>query len=236
MNRVAQSVVVLCMVVTPVHAQQVGSVDLSRRNESPESTRKQENTALPKGCEKLLPGMIGDGAALPPNHEPREIVVEMVKLSNENPVTGSEVQGNVQLRNSGQYAITIPWSTDPNIIEKGQNSNRLQWEEGHFDIELKRSYELLVNLSQSLYGSRFSAGSELTIQPGEWVTAFIKFKLTSNYATSGKSVRKGKRDLYVEWEQSRNSKGIRNCAVTTGWFHYRNYYRQQNPTITINVN
>jgi hypothetical protein len=233
MKCVAQFAACFCILASSAQAQQIASVDLTHSKVPTKSAGMQ---ALPKGCEKLLPGGIGDGFVAPPNHEPREIVVEMVKLSNETPVVGSEVQGEVQLQNIGKYPIKIPWSTDPNIIEKGQNPNRLQWEEGSFSIELKHGYELLVSLSQSLFGSRFSAGSELTIQPGEWVTAFVKFKLAPQYGPPGHSVRKGKRDLFVEWEQAGESKSIRNCAVSTGWFHYRNYYRQQNPTVTINVN
>jgi hypothetical protein len=233
MKCVAQFAACFCILATSAQAQQIASVDLTLPKVPTKSAGTQ---ALPKGCERLLPGNIGDGAAVPPNHEPREIVVEMVKLSNENPVSGSEVQGEVQLRNSGKYPIKIPWSTDPNIIEKGQNPNRLQWEEGNFSIELKHGYELLASLSQSLFGSRFSAGSELTIQPGEWVTAFVKFTIAPQYGLPGHSMTKGKRDLFVEWEQAGELKDVRNCAVSTGWFHYRNYYRQQNPIVTINVN
>ncbi len=233
MKCAAQLAACFLILATSAQAQQIASVDLTHPKVPTKSAGTQ---ALTKGCEKLLPGNIGDGFVAPPNHEPREIVVEMVKLSNENPTIGSELQGEVQLRNSGKYPIKIPWSTDPDIIEKGQNPNRLQWEEGAFSIELKHGYELLVSLSQSLFGSRFSAGSELTIQPGEWVTVFVKFKLAPQYGLPGQSVRNGRRDLFVEWEQAGKSKSIRNCAVSTGWFHYRNYYRQQNPTVAINVN
>ena len=234
MKWVAQFATCFCILAaTSAQAQQIASVDLTHAKVPTKSAGTQ---ALPKGCERLLPGDIADGAAVPPNHEPREIVVEMVKLSSENPVVGSEVRGEVQLQNIGKYPIKIPWSTDPNIIEKGQNPNRLQWEEGNFSIELKHGYELLASLSQSLFGSRFSAGSELTIQPGEWVTAFVKFKLAPQYGSPGHSVRKGKRDLFVEWEQVGREQALKDCAVSHGSFYYRNYYRQQNPTVTINVN
>lgn len=234
MNRVAQSVVYLSILATSTRAQQIASVDLSHPKATSESAQKQTKTALPKGCEKLLPGLLFDGVVMPPNHERREIVVQIVKLNNENPILGSEVQGEVHLRNSGKYSIKIPWSTNPNIIEKGQNPNSLSWEEGGFNIVLKRNGEL-ENQNQSLYGSRFSPGSELTIQPGEWVTATLKFKLALQYELPGRSIRRGERELLVEWEQGGGSKGIRNCTVASGWFQYRDYYRQQNPTATINV-
>jgi hypothetical protein len=223
------------MLVAPTQAQQIATVDLTHTKGTAQSGRKLEKTELPKGCENLVPGMIGDGGVVPPNQEPREIGVEIVKLSNENPVLGSDLQAEIQLRNIGKYPIKIPWSTDPNMIGKGQEPNHLKWEEGSFRIELKHSYELLVNLSQTLFGTPFSAGSELTVQPGAWVTAVIKFKLAPQFALPEQSVRKGKRDLLVRWEQATESKDLKNCAVTTGWFDYRNYYKQQNPAIKINI-
>jgi hypothetical protein len=223
------------MLVSSAQAQQIASVDLSHLQKQAAPGRKQEKTVIPKGCEKLIPGAMADGIVSPRDDEPREIEVEMVKLSNENPVIGSEVQGEVQFRNSGKYPKQIPWSTEPKRIEKGQNPNHLSWEEANFKIVLKGS-ELLENLSQPLLGARISAGSELTIQPGEWVTVTVKFKLAPQYPIPGRSIRKGKRELLVRWDQAARSWGIKNCAVTTGWFDYRNYYRQKNPTVTINVN
>ena len=118
MNRVVQSVACLFILVTSAQTQQIASADLSHPKAPAESAEKQFKTELPKGCEKLSPGAIFDGAVLPPNHEPREIVVQMVKLSNENPVLGSELQGEVELRNSGKYSINIPWSAGSNSMER----------------------------------------------------------------------------------------------------------------------
>jgi len=234
MNRVAQSVAYLCILTTSTKAQQIASVDLSHPKAPTESAHKQRETALPKGCEKLLPGSLYDGVVMPPNHERREIVVEIVKLDNESPILGSEVQGEVQLRNSGRYPIKIPWSTEPNIVQKDQKPNSFSWEAGGFNIVLKPGGQL-ENLSQSLFDSQFSSGSELTIQPGEWVTAVLKFKLALQYEISGRSIRKGKQELLVEWEQGAGSKGVKNCKASSAWFQYRDYYQQQNPTVTINV-
>src|ERR1700675_2688530 len=111
MKCVAQFAACFCILATSAQGQQIASVDLTHPTVPTKSAGTQ---ALPKGCEKLLPGY-ADGFVAPPNREAREIVVEMVKLSNENPVIGSEVQGEVQLRNTGKYPIKIPWSTDPNI-------------------------------------------------------------------------------------------------------------------------
>jgi hypothetical protein len=231
MKCLAQFAACFYMLTTSAQEQQIASVDLTHPTVPTKPTVTQE---LPKGCEKLLPGSLFDGAVMPPNHERREIVVAVVKLNNENPILGSEVQGEVQLRNSGEYSIKIPWSTDPNITKKGENPNSLSWEVGGFNIVLKPGGEL-ENISQSLFGSRFSPGSELTMRPGEWVAALLKFKLALQYELAGRPVRTGKRELFAEWVQGAGSKGIKNCAVASGWFQYRDYYRQQNPTVTINV-
>ncbi len=67
---------------------------------------------------QIIQSPIFDGVVMPPDHEPRESVVEMVNVNSENPKLGSEVRGEVQLRNSGKYSIKIPWSADSNTIER----------------------------------------------------------------------------------------------------------------------
>jgi hypothetical protein len=235
MKKVIQLILFLYVLVNSAHAQQIASVDLTHPREPAESAWKHKKTALPKGCEKLLPGMLGDGFVLPSDRGPRDIVLEIVKLSNENPVLGSEIQGEIRLRNSGKYPITIPWSTAPQIIEQDQNPNSIRWEEGRFNVRLRHGNGL-ENLGQPLFGSRFSPGSELTIRPGEWITAIVEFKLSPQYALPGQSIKKGKVELFVEWEQGAGSKDIKNCTVASSWFQYRDYYRQYNPSVTININ
>src|ERR1700730_13293470 len=212
MSRATKSVVFLCMLVSSAQAQQIASVDLSHFKEPAPSARNQKKNALPKGCKQWLPGGMGDGIVSPPDDEPREIDVGMVELSNENPVIGSEVRGKAQLRNSGKYPIHIPWTLDPKKIEKGQDPNYLSWDEGNFQIVMKGSGSL-ESLSQPLLSSRISPGSELTIQPGEWVTAIVKFKLTPQFVIPSRSIRKGKGELLVHWEQGTRTRGIKNCAV-----------------------
>jgi len=228
------------MAVTSAQAQQIASVDLSRALEPSEYTQKL--TAVPEGCAQLLGGTIADGFVLSPTEGPRDIDVTIVKLSNENPALESEVKGEVQLKNSGEYPIQIPWSLDPNTINKGQDSGHLEWEEASVNVALT-PHDSLEVLNSPLFGSRFSEGSDLTIQPGEWVTLIIKFRVALKFrvppqsTTPGQSLPKGKAKagLLVQWEQARRTRDIRNCAVTTGWFSYQGYYRQQNPTATIRI-
>jgi hypothetical protein len=234
MNCAAQLAVCFCMLATSALGQQIASVDLTHPTEPPKSTGKQNKTVLPKGCEKLLPGVIGDGFVGPPDSEPREIVVEMIKASNQSPAIGSEVQGRVQLRNNGKYPIEIPWSTDPTVAVKGQDPYHLNWEDGNFRVVWQDDF-LLKNLTQSLYGSRFAAGSMLMIQPGEWVTAEVKLKLEPEYPIPGRLIKAGEGRLRVEWEQTAGTRDVKNCAVASGFFKYGSYYHQQNPAITIKL-
>lgn len=235
MNRATQFVVCFCVLATSAQGQQIASVDLTHPTVPTKSAVDQTKTVMPKRCEKVSPHAIGDGLVAPSDHEPREITVEIVKVSNQNLVIGSEVQGEVQLRNSGKYPIQIPWSTDPTIVEKGQNPYHLTWEVGSFSVVWQDDF-LLKGLTQSLYGSKFAVGSMLTIQPGEWVTAEVKFTLEPEYPIPGRLIKDGEGQLQAKWEQTERSRDIRdikNCSYGLTFFRYGSYYHQQNPPITI---
>ncbi len=233
MNTATKCVVCLCISVASAQAQQIASVDLSRAGVQ-SSEYSQKLAAVPEGCQQLLGGSVADGVVAPPTEGPREIDVSIVKLSNENPVLGSEVEGEVQLKNTGEHPIQIPWSLDPNTIDKGQDSGRLEWNEGSINMSLAPG-ESLESLSWPLFGSRSSEGSELSIQPGEWVTLIVKFKVALRFPIPGRSLPKGKGELVAQWEQADRTKAVKNCAVTTGWFTFNGYYRQRNPPATINI-
>jgi hypothetical protein len=232
MNRAVTYLVVFYVAVASAQAQQIASVDVSRTGKPSEYLQKL--TAVPDGCKELSGGTVADGFVLPPTEGPRNIEVSVTKLSSDNPVLGSEVEGDVQLRNSGEYPIQIPWSLDPNTIDKGQDFGHLEWNEGSINVTLMDG-EPLEGLSLPLFGSSFSEGSELTIQPGEWVTLIIKFRVAPRFPIPGRSLPKGEEALLVEWEQADRTRVVRNCALTTGWYSYRSYYRQRNPTVTIDI-
>lgn len=219
------------MLANPAYGQNVASIDLTHPAVSTNSAKQP----LPKGCEKLLPGIMADGYVAPPDSEPREIVVEIVNVRQQNLVVGSAAQGEVQLRNTGKYPIQIPWSTDRTLIEKNQDPNHLTWEEGAFNFVL-RGTGPLKQVEQSLYGSTLVVGSRVTIRPGEWVTAEVTFKLELEYPFLGQVIKQGEGQLRVEWEQGQYSRDIKECRVGSGYYRYANYYRQQNPAITIRLN
>jgi hypothetical protein len=241
MNRPAQLAVCFCMLATSAKGQQVASVDLTRASVPTTPPGKQ---AQPNGCEGLLPRVIGDGFVEPPDQEARKIVVEMVEVSNQAPSIGGVVQGEARVRNSGTHAIQIPWSADPSVRGKGQNARNsktgtaaVAWEEGSFNVYLQGS-GLLKNLSQPLFSSKSAPESQVTIAPGEWVTAKIAFKLELEYPMPERSIKDGDGRLTVEWEQTAISGTIysNGCLVGSGFYRYSHYYEQQNPAIPIKLN
>jgi hypothetical protein len=212
-------------------AQHVASIDLSRLSAP---TKSAGELPLPKGCEKLLPGPLGDGAVIPPKNESREIVVELINQSHDL-VIGNVAQAEAQLRNTGKYPIWIPWSTDKTIVMSGQNPTQISWEEGNFNFVLQ-SHDKLKRVTQSLYGSKVVAGSEIMIRPGEWVTAKVPFELTLEYPLPGQLIKRGEGRLHVEWEQNSYTRSIKDCKLQTGFFEYgRLFYHEQNPQVMIRL-
>ena len=239
MNKVTRCAALLCMTLTSAQAQQIASLDLSRTPKS--NAHIDKLSAVPKGCELLLGSSVADGVALLPTPGRPDIEVRIVKVSDENPVLGAEVQADVQVRNVGQYAIQVPWSLDPDTMTNGQDASNLEWEEAGINLYWA-PHDLLRNLSAFLFGSRFSEGTELTIHPGEWVTLTVKFRAALAFnppplpnpeiSPPRRLVSTG---LFAQWDHARRTRVIRDCVETIGWFSYEGSYRQQNPTTPFHI-
>jgi hypothetical protein len=222
------------ILVVPAEGQQVGSVDLTHPPVADNFKERQEKRILPNGCQKPSRGF-ADGGYPIGKTPPHEITVEVASMSNMEIAPGDVMQAEVRLRNNGTDPIKIPWSTDPNTADRNQNPNHLSWETGSFNILLDR--DELKSVSQSLYGSKFSKGSILTIRPSEWITATVKFRLELEYPFPEQVFRTGKRQLRVEWEQSSQTEAfIRDkCELWSRYFTYGNFYQQQKPAIAITI-
>jgi hypothetical protein len=122
-------------------------------------------------------------------------------------------------------------------LVKGQNPDTLSWDEGTFEFMLKDqqgSKVRLKSLTEALYGSKFSAGSELTVKPGESVTASVKFALVDQFPIPPLQLKEGEWQLSASWVQSGRTRSVsRDCSVANGYFHHDRFYQQQNPGITI---
>lgn len=228
--------VLVCVV--PAGAQQIGSVDLSRPADSKAVDDHYKKLAQENGCKELPFGRISDGTVKSPDSQPQNIELEILKLSDTKTRVGQELTAEVRLTNKSDRAILIPWSTDISVTANGGDPKTAKWETGSFKVLLKnaRSHEIRLNsLSQQLYGSRYSPGSMLSIQPGEWITATIKFELLVSTDAQWERLRGGDSQLAVEWKQIARTREIHNCTMWTGYFPYRNYYRQQKLPMKIEV-
>jgi hypothetical protein len=219
--------------------QQLGVVNLPL----PESTQPvaQEKVArLPPGCTQPT-GVMANGAVKPPDNQRRTISLEIVKLSNRTLEVGGESRAEVRLKNVGDTPIDIPWSTDSGVMKEAPNPDVLQWEQANLGIVLldkKNKTIALKTADWPLYGSRFVGGSQLTIKPGEWVTAFIEFKVEDLYhIVSFTEFPVGEARLSVEWEQASRAWGREKCGWSRAWFDYGgDYYKQERPTIAVQIN
>jgi hypothetical protein len=230
-------------------AQEIGAVDLrpvtspakipAAGKEKKDVTAKKETDQqndLPRGCQKLLPGMIADGIVNTEDHQLRPILVEVVKLSDKEPAEGSELEAEVRLRNTGTQNIQIPWSVDPNVTKTGQGPTGYEWEGGYFEVLFRMRNPhgvMLKSLSRDLYGTKFHEGSLLTLQPGEWVTAKIRFKLVPEYLYI--DFKGQESELFARWEQVRRTMSIADCRESNAYFRYEHYYEQENHGMTIHV-
>ena len=216
-------------------AQQVAKADLTVPPKI-DASQSPEKTALPDGCKQVLPGVMADGVVVEKGDQQREIVVEILNVSNEAPRVGSELEAEVRLRNAGKQSIQLPWSTDPTVIGNTHVVGNLVWEQGSFEVLLRGQQEndvLLKSLTYALYGSSSSPGSLLTIEAGEWVTASIKFRIEAEYKVGHGPWRAGKRQLLVRWTQARRSRSFANCTTATAYFRY--HYHQDDVPLNIDV-
>jgi hypothetical protein len=238
MGRVPQCVISFFLLLGTARAQQIGSVDLSKPVQPSKSSEDLAQTKKRNGCSSLTPGIIADGV-MGYGQQPREIAVKMVSVNDENPMEGSILQGEVELRNVGTEAIQIPWSTDSGVIQNGQDPNHLSWEDATFEILIKSHREdvlLLKSLTTKLYGSKFTVGSMLTIRPGQWVTATVRFKLEAMYLPVPGEFKDGPLHLFAEWKQEGRGWSVKNCMVNNSYFRYDDLYSQQKSSVMIATN
>ena len=121
----------------------------------------------------------------------------------------------------------------------GQDPDNRFWEFGEFRMSLrdKRNpnyYDRLVTTSQPLYASKFVADSNLTLKPGEWITAQISFRIEVQNPEF-KEVNVGTADLAMEWFQTVRTRSVRDCGVTLGYFPYDDLFDSLNRKVVARV-
>lgn len=139
---------------------------------------------MPADCSNSLPEVFADGFIPSPHNRPYKIEVKPISVNNEESAVTGILGVKFELRNIGADAIQIPWSTNPDVIKKGQDPKHLGWNEAHFYVSLKglnTAKSVVRDLSKSLFGSKYSTGTQLTIHPGEWIAVITHFQLTPHY-------------------------------------------------------
>jgi hypothetical protein len=232
----------LVMAVTVVvHAQQVASKDLLRPPVALAATTRaqvDEKPESPKGCSKMSGG-IADGVTLGEDKKPRKISIDLVKISSTKFAIGSEIVAIAKLQNVGEKPVQIPWSTDFRTTMDGQDPDNRFWEFGQFQMSLRHTrnpnyYDRLVTTSQPLYGSKFVADSNLTLKPGEWITAQISFRIqVQNPKFEELNVRQA--DLAMEWFQTVRTRSVKDCGVTLGYYPYDDPFDSLNRKVVARV-
>lgn len=209
-------------------AQQVATKDLRQPSRSSsQSTQGLEKPQNPTGCEKVGVGF-ADGVSEP--ETPRQIKLALVKISSPKLILGAETTATVKLQNAGSSPIRIPWSTDFDTTRKGQNPESRSWEFGEFQFAIRNKadrYVELLNTSLPLYGSQLVPGSLLTINPGEWITAQVSFRVGLAPQASG-AIDEGPAELTADWFQTARTRVVEGCGVTQGFFPYDGFYTHEN--------
>lgn len=218
-------------------SQQIGVVHIPL-SESTQPTAEQNAAQLPPGCTQQTGGF-GDGAVFPPHHQKRTISLEIVKLTNQPLEVGSLDRAEVRLKNVGDHTISIPWSTDSSVIQKAPSPDLLQWEQASLGIVLLDNKNRTIALKTAmwpLFGSKFDSGSQLTLKPGEWIAAFLQFKVEDLYhIVTVPEFPLGKARLFLEWRQASRTWRRETCGWNRVWLDYGRggYYRQEHPTISV---
>jgi hypothetical protein len=219
--------------------QQVGIVDLTQPI-GVLGVAEQSGNQLAPGCTQEKRGIMAHGVRRLDDDQPRTMLLQIIKLSSDTLEVGGDGRAEVRLTNTSEKPISIPWSTDSSVIQKTPNPDHLEWEQGNFQVVLSDKQNHAIGLKStdwSLYGSKFVRGSLLTIKPGEWVTAFLNFKGENRFHNGSffAEFPVGEAKLFLEWEQEFRIWERKNCNWNTWSFDYKDYYKQERPTATVQV-
>jgi hypothetical protein len=228
----------LTLAVCAVAEQDRRSVDLAHPTPISNPPELIQKKIPPTGCATISDGGSADGMIQAEDGEPRDIVVEIVKLKNSEAASGSELEAQVRLQNSSKHPIRIPWSTDPAIIDNPHDEEHLEWETATFQFSLTNEDEeevALKSLTGWLYGSKRKEGSELTLQPRDSMTATVRIKLEDRAPIEPGPLKAGNWQLTAEWLQIGKSWQVRDCRSWNRSFLYQEFYRQKNPPVAIHI-
>src|ERR1700687_372549 len=161
-----------------LHGQQFAQIDLVAHQIPKQAASVNSDTAL-GGCESPS-YKHSDGAILKTEGRPK-LMLE-VALVKQIVHQGETVDAQVQMRNVGSEAVVIPWSVEPEIRKHSPDAVQHEYELGWFELELvakNRRGVPLESESQTFFlgSSESNPQSKLRLEPGQWVTAKIRFAI-----------------------------------------------------------
>ena len=230
--------VVLMLAYCVSAGQDPRSVDLTLPPQLPNPLELLRKEVPSTECSEITDGGTADGIIQPEDGEPRDILVEIVKLKNSEVAAGGELDAQVRLQNTGKHPIRIPWSTDPAVINNPRDPEHLEWESGTFQFSLTNEDEdevSLVSLTGWLYGTKTREGTELTLQPRDSVTASVRIKLEDRAPIEPGPIKSGDWQLSAEWLQMGRAWQVRECRTWNRNFLYQDFYRQKTPAVAIRI-
>ncbi len=224
------------MLSIPLHGQQVAEIDLVTHHISAQAASSASDTVL-AGCES--PFYSHSDGAIVKTEEPRPTLALEMTLANQTVRRGQTVDAQVLLRNIGSKAVVIPWSLDPEIRKHSPDADQHEYELGWFELQLITKNKRRVPLeseSQTLLlsSSESRQGSKLRLEPGQWVTAKVRFVIDEKRNLSVLlPVKPEKAQVSAQWRQARYTWHRDGCTVNTGYFSYD--YQEDARPVTIEI-
>jgi hypothetical protein len=210
------------MLSVSLHGQQVSEIDLVAHDVPNQVASANSDTAL-TGCESPFYNH-SDGAIVKAEGRPK-LSLELA-LAKQTIHRGETVDGQVLLRNVGSEAVVIPWSVDPEIRKHPPDVAQHEYELGWFELELIAKNKQVVPLESesqifSLGSSESDPESKLRLEPGQWVTAKIRFAIVEKRKLSVLlPIKPGQAEISAQWRQARYTWHRNGCTVETGYFSY----------------
>jgi hypothetical protein len=205
-----------------LHGQQVAQIDLVA-HQIPKQVASADSDMALAGCESPSYKHL-DGAILETKGRPK-LTLELAPAKQI--VRQHEtVDAQVLVRNVGSEAVVIPWTVDPEIRKHSPDVVQHEYELGWFELELAAENGRGVPLeseSQTFFlgSSESNPQSKLRLEPGQWVTAKIRFAIDEKRNLSvSLAIKPGKAEVSARWRQARYTWHRDGCTVETGYFSY----------------
>jgi hypothetical protein len=172
----------------------------------------------PPTCPTDSGGATGFGMPDVDDRAPRELRLEITKISNAKPHLDDGVTADVIVTNTGSGPVTIAWSADPHIVPVKPGAT-VTWSVGEIDVMLQspKSTLTLESAAHELYGIASKPESYKTLAPGDSATIRVGFKIRTMIDNDLYPVTPGKWKLSATFHQARRSLKSDECSYKSEW-------------------